>query len=42
MWADDRLWLPPVLDGQRLIGDFAMSADAVRAHRLRYVDDLPF
>lgn len=42
MWADDCLWLPPVLEGLRLIGDFAMSGDAVRAHRLRYVDDLPF
>lgn len=35
MWDDDRLWLPRVLAGERLEGDFLFSGGTLRAHRLR-------
>jgi hypothetical protein len=42
MWDDDRLWLPRVLEARKLIADFLMEGDRVRAHRLEYVDALDF
>jgi len=35
MWDDDRYWLPRVLRGERLEGDFLFTAGTLRAHRLR-------
>jgi 8-oxo-dGTP diphosphatase len=35
MWDDDRLWLPRVLAGERLEGEFLFTAGSLRAHRLR-------
>lgn len=34
MWDDDRYWLPRVLRGERLYGDFLFTAGRLRAHRL--------
>lgn len=34
MWDDDRFWLPRVLDGERLRGDFLFNAGTLAAHRL--------
>jgi 8-oxo-dGTP diphosphatase len=35
MWDDDRLWLPRVLAGECLVGEFLMHEDRLVAHRLR-------
>lgn len=35
MWDDDRYWLPRLLAGERLEGDFLFVAGSLRAHRLR-------
>jgi len=35
MWEDDLLWLPDLLDGSPIVGDFLMHADRLIAHRLR-------
>lgn len=35
MWEDDRFWLPRVLAGERLRGDFLFAGGVLRAHRLR-------
>lgn len=35
MWDDDRHWLPRVLAGQRLEGDFLFANGRLLAHRLR-------
>jgi 8-oxo-dGTP diphosphatase len=35
MWDDDRLWLPRVLDGEALVGEFLMHEDRLVSHRLR-------
>lgn len=35
MFEDDRYWLPRVLAGERLTGDFLFHAGALRAYRLR-------
>jgi 8-oxo-dGTP diphosphatase len=34
MWEDDRLWLPRVLAGERLRGDFLFDDGRLLAHRL--------
>ncbi len=35
MWEDDYIWLPPVLAGRRLIGDFLFDDGRLLAHRVR-------
>lgn len=35
MWDDDRHWLPRVLAGERLEGDFLFRAGSLLAHRIR-------
>jgi 8-oxo-dGTP diphosphatase len=35
MWDDDRFWLPRVLAGECLVGEFLMHEDRLVAHRLR-------
>ena len=35
MWADDRLWLPPVLDGHWVDGYFVFDGDALLDHHLQ-------
>jgi len=34
MWADDRIWLPGLLEGERLSGDFLFDGDRLLTHRL--------
>lgn len=34
MWDDDRLWLPRLLAGERLCGDFLFDGDRLLTHRL--------
>ncbi len=34
MWADDRLWLPRVLAGERVVGRFVFDGDAMLDHEL--------
>lgn len=34
MWDDDRLWLPRLLAGERLSGDFLFDGDRLLTHRL--------
>jgi hypothetical protein len=43
MWADDRLWLWRVLNGERLIGEITYAADnaTVSQADLRSVDEAP-
>lgn len=38
MWDDDRLWLPRLLAGERLAGDFLFTDGRLLAHRLRRLD----
>lgn len=38
MWDDDRLWLPRVLAGQRLEGDFLFRGGALVAYRMHALD----
>jgi 8-oxo-dGTP diphosphatase len=35
MWDDDRFWLPRVLAGERITGDFLFAGGSLLAHRLR-------
>jgi hypothetical protein len=35
MWDDDRYWLPRILAGERLEGDFLFRDGVLAAHRLR-------
>jgi hypothetical protein len=35
MWEDDRFWLPRILAGEVLAGDFLFRAGTLLAHRLR-------
>ncbi len=37
MWEDDLLWLPYLLDGTAVIGEFLMHEERLLAHRLRGV-----
>lgn len=39
MWDDDRHWLPRVLAGERLRGDFLFTGGALEAYRLRALAD---
>jgi 8-oxo-dGTP diphosphatase len=39
MWPDDRYWLPRVLAGERLEGEFLFDAGRLLAHRLRTMSD---
>ena len=40
MWEDDRLWLPRLLAGERLLGDFLFDDGRLLAHRLgTWIDD---
>lgn len=34
MWADDVLWLPRALRGERLVGRFIFDEDTMQSHRL--------
>ncbi|MDH3643499.1 MAG: NUDIX domain-containing protein, partial [Gammaproteobacteria bacterium] len=34
MWQDDRIWLPLVLAGQRVEGEFLFENGELRAHRI--------
>jgi 8-oxo-dGTP diphosphatase len=34
MWADDRIWLPWVIDGKRFMGRFIFDSDAMLDHEL--------
>ncbi len=36
MWADDRIWLPRVLDGARVSGKFVFSNDVMLAHEVHF------
>lgn len=38
MWEDDRYWLPRLLAGERLEGDFLFDGGRLIAHRLRPAD----
>ncbi len=38
MWADDRIWLPRVLTGECLVGEFLMQGDALLDHYVTAVD----
>ena len=40
MWDDDRYWLPRLLDGERLRGDFLFDDGRLLAHRLRTATDV--
>lgn len=35
MWEDDRYWLPRILNGERLEGEFLFQSGVLRAYRLR-------
>ena len=35
MWPDDRIWLPKILAGQRLEGDFLLDGPRLLTHRWR-------
>jgi len=37
MWEDDRLWLPRVLDGEAIIGEFLFDRERLVEHRMRAV-----
>ena len=34
MWADDRLWLPEILDGHTVDGRFVFDGDTMLDHTL--------
>jgi 8-oxo-dGTP diphosphatase len=38
MWEDDRLWLPRVLDGESIVGEFLFDRERLVEHRLRTID----
>jgi len=38
MWDDDRFWLPRILDGECLVGEFLIRDDRLIEYRLRPVD----
>jgi 8-oxo-dGTP diphosphatase len=39
MWDDDRYWLPRILAGERLEGEFLFAGGHLLAHRLRPLSD---
>ncbi len=36
MWADDRIWLPRVLDGGKVSGKFVFSKDIMLSHEVHF------
>jgi len=36
MWADDELWIPPMLEGRRFSGCFLFDDDEMLGHRLEF------
>lgn len=38
MWPDDRIWLPKVLQGDQLEGDFLLASQRLLGYRWRYCD----
>ena len=36
MWADDRIWLPRVLDGAKVNGKFIFSNDIMLGHEVHF------
>ena len=41
MWADDRHWLPMVLDGEQIDGKFSFDGDEMLSCRIRSLDQVP-
>lgn len=42
MWPDDEYWLPQVLAGNKVVGEFQLDkSDAIIAHRIQVVEALP-
>ena len=42
MWDDDEFWLPYVLDGKKVVGEFTFDInDRLLTHDVRVVEDLP-
>ena len=39
MWEDDRLWLPRVLDGERIRGSFRFEGETMKSHWLEHITD---
>lgn len=39
MWADDRHWLPGVLQGRSFVGYFEFDGDRMLAHRMNWIAD---
>jgi len=41
MWPDDKIWLPKVLDGEKLTGDFFFKeGDLIERYNIKIVEDL--
>lgn len=42
MWGDDEFWLPYVLDGNKVVGEFTFDIDdKLQTHDVRVVEELP-
>ncbi len=42
MWADDKLWLPQVLAGEKVYGEFTFNEDdTILTHDVRFVETFP-
>ena len=41
MWADDALWLPRALRGEKLFGRFVFDGEAMQSHRIVFRDHEP-
>ena len=42
MWGDDEFWLPFVLDGKKVVGEFTFDInDRLLTHDVRVVEELP-
>ena len=42
MWSDDRIWLPAVLGGHQVEGEFLFTDGKLRAHRLAWGESVKF
>ena len=42
MWEDDAHWLPHVLEGRQVVGDFLFENDKLVDYRLEFVETLEF